>query len=202
MAPKLDISKAYDKVEWSFLEEVMEKLGFCDKCVSLMMECVSTVTYAVLTNGSPGEKFKPTRGLRQGDTLSPYPFLLCAEGLCAMLQTAEEQRELKGVVVARGGTRVSHLLFTDDCIIFGKASWSEWRKIMSILELYEKASGKSLNKQKTTIFFSSNVKKNVKESVLKELGARLVTSCEKYLSLPIMVGRSKYNSFRSIKDRV
>ncbi|XP_042988726.1 uncharacterized protein LOC122316260 [Carya illinoinensis] len=202
MALKLDISKTYDKVEWFFLEKIMEKLGFFEKWVALIMECVSTISYAVLTNGSLGEKFKPTRGLRQGDPLSPYLFLLCAEGLSAMLQLAEDIRELKGVAVARGGTRVTHLLFADDCIIFGKASWSEWRKIMSILALYEQASGQSLNKQKTTIFFSPNAKKNVKEGVLKELGARLVTSWEKYLGLPIMVGRSKYDFFRSIKDRV
>ncbi|XP_042939495.1 uncharacterized protein LOC122274525 [Carya illinoinensis] len=183
MALKLDISKAYDKVEWVFLEKIMEKLRFCERWVALIMECVSTVSYAILTNGSPGEKFKPTRGLRQGDPLSPYLFLLCAEGLSAMLQSAEETRELKGVAVARGGTKVTHLLFADDCIIFGKASWSEWRKIMSILEF-------------------PNAKKNAKEGVLKELGARLVTSCEKYLGLPIMVGRSKYDSFRSIKDRI
>ncbi|XP_042972999.1 uncharacterized protein LOC122304801 [Carya illinoinensis] len=202
MALKLDISKAYDRVEWKFLQGIMQKLGFGDRWIQLIMDCVSTVSYAVLTNGRPVEIIKPTRGLRQGDSLSPYLFLLCAEGLSAMLNQAERRKELKGVAVARGGTRVTHLLFADDCIIFGRASWIEWRRIRSILEIYELALGQSLNKQKTTVFFSPNAKANVKKGILKELGARLILNCEKYLGLPVMVGRSRYNSFRCIKDRV
>lgn len=106
------------------------------------------------------------------------------------------------MVVAKGGTRVTHLLFADDCIIFGKASWAEWRRIRSILELYELASRQSLNTKKSIVFFSPNAKAEVREGILKEIGARMILNCEKYLGLPIMVGRSCYNTFRGIKDRV
>lgn len=76
-------------------------------------------------NGRPGETVVPTRGLRQGDPLSPYLFLLCVEGLSSLLEKAREKKELKGVSMARGGTNITHLLFADDYLIFGKASWKE-----------------------------------------------------------------------------
>ena len=71
MAIKFDMSKAYDRVEWTCLEKIMEKLGFVDKWRKLIMQCVTTVTYAIKINGSPRGHIIPSRGIRQGDPLSP-----------------------------------------------------------------------------------------------------------------------------------
>jgi hypothetical protein len=99
---KLDMHKAYDRVEWSFLERIMLKLGFDQRWVQLVMECVSSVSYCVRFNGTETEEFVPSHGLRQGDPLSPYLFLLLAEGLSSMLKGVEERGDLEGVSVCRG----------------------------------------------------------------------------------------------------
>lgn len=103
--------------------------------------------------------------------------------------------ELKGGIretaVSRGGLRVNHLLFVKDCMLFCK-----------ILGVYEKASGQTLNKHKTSIFFSSNTTSEVRRKIFRDAGAVVCDSYEKYLGLPIVIGRSKCNALRSIKERI
>jgi hypothetical protein len=152
MAVKLDMSKAYDRVEWSFLRAVMLRLGFAPRWVELIMKCVSTVTYSIIVNGQPAGLIEPTRGLRQGDPLSPYLFLLCAEVLSSQFQQAERVGLLRGVPTSSKGPRLNHLFFADDCLLFCKASVSEWQILTGILDEYEKALGQRLNKDKTSVF--------------------------------------------------
>ena len=89
MAIKVDMSKAYDRVEWVYLEAMMRKMGFNERWIFLIMMCVTTVSYSVLINGEPKGKITPSKGLRQGDPISPYLFLLCVEGLSAILKKEE-----------------------------------------------------------------------------------------------------------------
>ena len=98
-AVKLDMHKAYDRVEWVFLRNIMLKLGFHESFVEMMMACVGSVRYKVRYNSQETEIFIPTRGIRQGDPLSPYLFLLCAEGLSSLLQYEEEAGGIEGIKV-------------------------------------------------------------------------------------------------------
>jgi hypothetical protein len=115
-AVKLDMHKAYDRVEWCFLEGIMICLGFDEGWVKLIMQCVSTVKYQVRCNGSLSDYITPTRRLRQGDPFSLYLFLLCAEGVTSLITHEEEQGHLVGVKVCRGAPAISHLLFADDSL--------------------------------------------------------------------------------------
>jgi hypothetical protein len=95
-AVKLDMHKAYDRVEWVFLENIMRRMGFDDGWISLMMACVRSVRYQVRFNSEETDMFVPTRGLCQGDPLSPYLFMLCAEGLSSLLLHEEEVGDIDG----------------------------------------------------------------------------------------------------------
>ena len=101
-ALKLDISKVYDWVEWGCLQQIMAKLGFHENW-TLIMRCVSFVTHAIHINGKPCGQIIPTRGLCQGDALSPYLFLICAEVLSSLLHKAFQRKELKGVMASVRG---------------------------------------------------------------------------------------------------
>jgi hypothetical protein len=202
MALKLDMSKAYDRVEWQYLKCVMERMGFHHKWVSTIMECISTVSYSILVNGEPHGYIQPTRGLRQGDPLSPYLFLLCAEGLHSLIHKAKVAGDLQGVSISRGGPKLTHLFFADDSLLFCKAKPVEVARIQNILNQYENASGQQINRQKTTIFFSKSTPQRVQATIQNMLGVSAIKQYERYLGLPSFIGRAKYSTFAQIKERV
>lgn len=97
-AIKLDISKAYNRVEWSYLKAIMLRLGFNERWVSLIMKCISSAEFSILINGEKKGSFKANRGLRQGDPLSPYLFLLVAEGLSYLISQGNNLGHISGFV--------------------------------------------------------------------------------------------------------
>ena len=202
MAIKLDMSKAYDRVECSYLEAIMQRMGFKDRWVSLIMMCVKTVSYSVLINGEPRGSIIPTRGLHQGDPISPYLFLLCAEGLSAMIKRKERLGRLRGVTVKKGAPRISHLFFANNSLIFCRASVGDCAQIAEVLATYEKELGQKLNKEKTSLFFSKNTSRDFQERAKETFGAQIIQQHEKYLGLPPLMGRSKKKAFNRIKDQV
>jgi hypothetical protein len=189
MAIKLDMSKAYDSVEWTFLERVMQQMGFASRWIHLMMACVRTTSYSVLMNGEPTGYIKPSRGIRQGDPLSPYLFLFCAEGLSALLRQAGRERRINGVSICRGGPKISHLLFADDSLLFCDANTAECSRLLEVLTTYERASGQVVNRDKTALFFSKNTPDHMRDSIQELWGVRGVSNFERYLGLPAMVGK-------------
>jgi hypothetical protein len=202
VALKLDISKAYDRIEWDYLRGVMQKMGFCTQWITWIMMCVETIDYSIVVNNNTTEPITPSRGLRQGDPLSPYLFIICAEGLSSLMKQAEARGDIHGVKICRNAPIVSHLLFADDCFLFFRASNAEAEVMKNILATYEAASGQTINFQKSEIFCSRNVPGNIQTSISNLLGVNAVLGTGKYLGLPSMIGRSKKAVFSFIKDRV
>jgi hypothetical protein len=145
--------KAYDRVEWSFLKRIMIRLGFDAIWVDLIMACVSSVRYQVRLNNALSEYINPSRGLRQGDPLSPYLFLLCTEHLSSLLNFEENAGNLMGVKVCRGAPTVSHLLFADDSLILMRVDPTNASSLRWALDDYCAASGQLVSEAKSSIFF-------------------------------------------------
>ncbi|KAL0291509.1 UNVERIFIED_CONTAM: putative mitochondrial protein [Sesamum calycinum] len=202
MAMKLDVSKAYDKVEWAFLEQVMAKLGFPSSFLRLIMLFVSSVSYSFMNGGQQFGSVFPRRGLRQGDPLSPYLFLLCTESFSSLLQKAEMDGRIRGVSICRNAPYISHLLFADDTLIFSQASSDSARHIKEILEIYRMASGQEINFQKSSVAFSKNCCEEAKRAIVLELEIRTENKMELYLGLPSRAARLKKELFSSIRDKV
>ncbi|XP_073153487.1 uncharacterized protein [Henckelia pumila] len=143
-ALKLDMSKAYYRVEWNYLESIMLKMGFHLRWVNLIMRCVTSVSYSFRVNQSIFGEVKPKRGLRQGDPLSPYLFAICAQGLSAIFHQATTNKLFRGVKIANNFPMVSHLFFADDSIIFFRATVQECLQVKGCLQRYKRAQFSSL----------------------------------------------------------
>jgi len=201
-ALKLDISKAFDSVSWCYLQAILQKLGFCPQWVTWMMICVTSVEYNVIFNGDRIGPITPKRGLRQGFPLSPFLYIICAEGLSATIKNHERKGTLHGNRVCMAAPSVSHLLFVDDSFIFCNANTSEAQQLKEILSNYEQASGQAMNFRKSAIAFSSNTRQEDIASIKNILGVSDLIRSGKYLGLPSMVGRSKKAIFSYLKDRI
>ncbi|KAH1122210.1 hypothetical protein J1N35_005370 [Gossypium stocksii] len=191
MAIKLDMSKDYDRVEWAFLKEVMIQMGFAVEWVTLIMKCISIVSYTVSVNGRKGDVFKPTRGFVREIHLVLFSslFLICSEGLSSLIRMSKMKGSMKGVRPSRRGPEISHLLFADDCILFGEATQKGAKILKENLKEYEQCSGQCVNFGKSTIFYSSNTIERDKTETLSLLVVRCSTNLEKYLGLPNVVVR-------------
>jgi hypothetical protein len=201
-AVKLDMMKAYDRVEWVYLEAIMKMLGFCDSFVRQVMTGVTTVSFSLLFNGGRSSEFHPCRGIRQGDPISHYLFLLAAEGLSCMLKHANEGGLLEGIQIVATAPKVNHLLFADDCLMFSKTTTENVLKLKEILNLYCQAFGQRINHDKSSIYFGKGCSGPHRETIKGLLEIQKETLCEKYLGLPSDVGMAKNSVFSYLKDRV
>lgn len=199
---KTDMSKAYDRIEWSFVKEVLGMLGFDEIWISWVMSCIETVSYSFLINGAPQGSVTPSRGLRQGDPLSPYIFILCTEVLSALCAKGQEDGSLPGVRVARTCPAINHLLFADDTMFFCQSKPSCVSALMKILATYEAVSGQKINPQKSAITFSAKTPAATRARVKESMEISLEGGIGKYLGLPEQFGRRKRDIFGSILDRI
>ena len=202
MAVKLDMSKAYDRVEWSFLEAMMHKMGFHSTWINWIMQCLSSVSFSFNINGEVKGYVIPKRGIRQGDPLSPYLFLICSEGLSNLLRKATANRMLSGMNISRRGPSITHLFFADDSLIFCKANQDQTKELMRVLDVYGLASGQVINLEKSSVLFSKNVQPGLMLLICRTMGNMQRVCQGKYLGLPMVVSRTKQQLFGFVKSNI
>ena len=200
VALKLDISKAYDRVDWGFLQFMLRKMGFAKKWISWLMLCISTVEDFVLFNGTVVGSVVPRRGFRQGCPLSPYLLIVCAEGLYAMIRDSEASGALHDCSVCRNAPSISHLFFVNDSYLFFKSSLAE--VVCDILLRFKQVSGQAVNYGKSEVMFSSNIRTDKQNEIIGMLGVEVTDGNSYYLRLPSVLGCSKRVIFGFLKDRL
>ncbi|KAK3212445.1 hypothetical protein Dsin_017151 [Dipteronia sinensis] len=181
---------------------MMRKLGFSELWINLITGCISSVSYSFVLNGEICGSIKPTHGLRQGDPLSPYLFLLSAEGLSCLVNQAVRNKEITGFKCSSTWPIISHLLFVDDSLLFAEATPSNCVSIHRILDCYTKASGQEVNYTKSAMCVSLSLTSQVSAHLAAIVGVRAVECHEKYLGLPCFTGRHKRKVFTDISKRV
>lgn len=161
-----------------------------------------SVRFSVLINVSPEGYITPERGLWQGDPLSPYLFILCAEVLSHLMQQAMRDRSLMGIKISNNAPAVNHLLFADDSLFFSLANLKAARKLKNIFTTYEAVSGQVINLSKSAITFGAKVNPQVKTRMRNTLGIHNNGGIGKYLGLPEQFGRKKSEMFEYIVEKV
>jgi hypothetical protein len=165
------------------------------------MRCVTHVRYAVRVNGELTSPVVPSRGIRQGDPISPYLFFLCTEGLSSLLFLKENVGALQGVCNGREGPPISHLLFADDSIFFARSDPRSVDSLKETLMSYCQGPGQKINIDKSSVFFGLHCDNQVKMDVMDRLGVSNEVLQETYLGMPTCVGRFPTRSFKPILDK-
>jgi hypothetical protein len=137
------------------------------------------------------EAFLPERGLRQGDPLSPYLFIICAEAFSLLLRKAEEEGSIEVVQICEGAPKINHLFFADDSLIIMKATTQSASKLQQILALYEDQSGQMINKDKSSAYFSKGNRARTKNAELNVMGIPRESQNQRYLGLPVHLGHPR-----------
>ncbi|GLT58478.1 hypothetical protein SLA2020_313670 [Shorea laevis] len=144
------------------------------------MSCISSTNISILINGDKTEPFSPSRGIHQGDPISPYIFILCLEYLSIKISTDMASRLWKGNKVSKNGPTLSHLFSADDLIFVGKASKENCQYLKGVLDFFCRYSGKEINNDKSRVLFSRNVDQNTRDSLCSLLGLYYDLSKEGY----------------------
>ncbi|KAL9668767.1 hypothetical protein QQ045_006307 [Rhodiola kirilowii] len=199
---KLDVAKAYDRVSWTYLSHIMLRLGFEEICVRRIMQLVTSVKYSVRVNDEYTDYIVPQRGLRQGDPLSPYLFIICTEGFSALINHYKLRGLIDGIKICRRAPVVSHLLFADDSLIFMKITDHSIRHVKALLSEYEYISGQSINYHKSEAVLSRNAPEHVIAAFESVLGVKLVQKHCKYLGVPLLLNRKRSDTFQSLLDKL
>nr|XP_048330864.1 uncharacterized protein LOC125422764 [Ziziphus jujuba var. spinosa] len=202
MMIKIDLKKAYDRLEWSFVDKVLELWGFSSEFPWMIRSCLSSVHYSLLLNGSVSGTFQPERGIRQGDPLSPILFILCSEILSRLLLKEEDQDRLHGIKVDRNAPAISHLMYADDLIISCRANPRDATIIKECLSYFCSWSGQEVNEEKSNIFFSRSTPRKAKMAIKEILGFKDLGTSAIYLGNSLVFGRNKTKEFHILKERL
>lgn len=172
-----------------------------DQIISPTQRFIFTATFSMIINGVPTGLINPERGLRQGYPFFPYLFIICAEAFSNLLVRAKKDQLIRGLKFAKD-VSITHLLFADDSLVFSRASVTDCKHLKEIFDLYATAPGKIFNFQKSSMFFNNKIPEDRVAAIRDISKLNVVFKYEKYLGLPLMIGKKKTSFFNEVKLRV
>ncbi|KAH9673795.1 reverse transcriptase domain-containing protein [Citrus sinensis] len=202
MAVKVDLEKAYDRLRWDFIHDTLKDVGLPKEFIRITMECITTARMQILWGGEITEEFTPSRGIRQGDPLSPYIFVLCIERLSHAINLAVRNGSWCPIRLSRNGVPLTHLIFTDDLLLLAEASCNQAHMINNVLNIFCSCSGELISKQKTRVYFSKNVTAEKARKIIDSLGFAATDNLGKYLGMPLLHNRVTKATYQEIVDNV
>ncbi|GAA0142185.1 hypothetical protein LIER_35532 [Lithospermum erythrorhizon] len=201
-AIKIDMGKAFDRIDWEFLFNTLKKFKFPYHWIHLIKECVSTVQYTLLVNGRTTKPFKPSCGLRQGDPLSHILFPLCTEALSASLSHLQSTNDIKGVSITRNGLEISHLLFANDSYFFLHVNKTSIESLTNTLTSYGQNSGQNIDFKKSQVFFNPKASHSAKTFISNLLSIPSSSTFDFYLGIPLDIDTKRNLIFEDFVDKI
>lgn len=202
MVRKIDLSKAYDKLNWNFIECGLHELQIPVVLSKIIMHRVSSTSFQVILNGDLFDKFTAGRGVRQGEPLSPYICVLCMEKVSHLIQAAIEDGDWKPIISSQSGPLVSHLFFTNDLILFVEASPHQSRILKNRMDVLYAHFGQSVNFDKSKLYCSPNISKELAAKVSHICGSPLTNDLGMYLEMPLIHSRVSKSTYSELIDKV
>ncbi|XP_070021835.1 uncharacterized protein [Nicotiana sylvestris] len=195
---KLDMTKAYDRLSWLFLTKVLRKMGFTERLIGIVFGLVSNNWYSILINGQAHGFFKSSRGVKQGDPVSPTLFILAAEALSRGLNALHTNLYFCGFGMPKWSPKINHLAYADDMIIFSSSDETSLMLIMQVLKAYEAASGQLVNKTKSVVYLHHLTDMEVFSKVERIRGIHRNDFPIIYLGCPIFYARRKLEYYQPL----
>ncbi|CAL1354334.1 unnamed protein product [Linum trigynum] len=186
---KIDLEKAYDRLRWEFLRDTLKKIGLPSSWINCIMYCVENNKMRILWNGDLSPPITPSRGVRQGDPLSPYLFVLCMERLSHRIDQAIQDKLWKPLKLSSDGPGLSHLFFADDLVLFAEAGSSQVRIIKQCLDEFCNSSGQKVNFHKSAMFVSANISRRRARALSARMEIPLTVDLGRYLGVMAIHGR-------------
>lgn len=184
MIMQLEIAKYYNKVNQSYIKKVLIASGFDHNWVRWVMALMTSSSFSILLNGSPSEVFIPSSGLKRGDPLSPFLFILMMEGLGGAIKQAKAMGKIKDLQLIENGQALTHQQFIDDTMLRGIPTVKEASAYKNIMDGAARASGMEVNLSKSKIFFF-NTNIAIQRNIARILGFQWDSLPSKYLGVPL-----------------